>query len=61
MARSGFQQREQCLTPTIISKTNSLDNNRESAGGSPTSLLEVEPRHIAEYGKIQSPIGLKVF
>ena len=38
MARSGFQQQKYYAIPFFFAKTNSSGDNRESVGGSPTSL-----------------------
>src|SRR3989344_5073108 len=40
LARSGFQQQKHCVTPFFFAKTNSPSNNRDSAGGSPTSYMD---------------------
>src|SRR3989338_6958996 len=47
VARSGFQQREYYPTRNNIPKTNSSSDNRESAGGSPTSINHFHPEQNA--------------
>ena len=52
---AGRQQQKHYQTPMIIPKTNSYKDNRESAGGDPTSTAKIILFFIKAYQKTLSP------